>query len=100
MAAKTLYCVCKTEYQQDEFMIECDKCKDWFHGRFVSYFSFFDLVEKQYPYYVNEVECLLYCFCFLLTERCHDQSSVIGCLILTENLGILASTIEYKICIF
>eukprot|EP00795_Rhopilema_esculentum_P002493 gene2493-18157_t len=37
MAASTtkLYCVCKSEYQPSQFMIECDKCKDWFHGRCV-----------------------------------------------------------------
>ena len=30
-----LYCICKSEYREDEFMIECDKCKDWFHGRYI-----------------------------------------------------------------
>eukprot|EP00794_Sanderia_malayensis_P006232 gene6232-6948_t len=27
-----LYCICKKAYSSEEFMIECDKCKDWFHG--------------------------------------------------------------------
>lgn len=28
-----LYCVCKTPYDDSQFMIQCDNCKDWFHGR-------------------------------------------------------------------
>lgn len=28
-----LYCLCRRPYQDSEFMIECDVCKDWFHGR-------------------------------------------------------------------
>ncbi len=28
-----LYCLCRRPYQESEFMIECDVCKDWFHGR-------------------------------------------------------------------
>ena len=30
-----LYCLCRRPYQESEFMIECDVCKDWFHGRYV-----------------------------------------------------------------
>ena len=29
----TLYCVCRQPYDGGRFMIECDVCKDWFHGR-------------------------------------------------------------------
>ena len=29
-----LYCLCRRPYQESEFMIECDVCKDWFHGRY------------------------------------------------------------------
>ncbi|ELU14865.1 hypothetical protein CAPTEDRAFT_225898 [Capitella teleta] len=33
MATKeTLYCICRRSYEEEQFMIECDKCKDWFHG--------------------------------------------------------------------
>jgi len=28
-----LYCVCKQPYKENQFMIQCDTCKDWFHGR-------------------------------------------------------------------
>ncbi len=28
-----VYCLCRRPYQESEFMIECDVCKDWFHGR-------------------------------------------------------------------
>lgn len=27
-----LYCLCKRPYSPSQFMIECDACKDWFHG--------------------------------------------------------------------
>eukprot|EP00658_Telonema_sp_P-2_P038314 TRINITY_DN27520_c0_g1_i2.p1 TRINITY_DN27520_c0_g1~~TRINITY_DN27520_c0_g1_i2.p1 ORF type:complete len:161 (+),score=20.42 TRINITY_DN27520_c0_g1_i2:220-702(+) len=26
-----LYCLCKKPYQDDDLMIECDHCHDWFH---------------------------------------------------------------------
>ncbi|KTF83012.1 hypothetical protein cypCar_00016586 [Cyprinus carpio] len=32
MAAAPLYCVCRQPYDFNRFMIECDICKDWFHG--------------------------------------------------------------------
>ncbi|CAM4566568.1 unnamed protein product [Leuciscus chuanchicus] len=32
MAAAPLYCVCRRPYDFNRFMIECDICKDWFHG--------------------------------------------------------------------
>lgn len=35
MAAAPLYCVCRQPYDVSRFMIECDICKDWFHGRYV-----------------------------------------------------------------
>lgn len=29
------YCICKKafDYEDDDMMIECDVCKNWFHGR-------------------------------------------------------------------
>ncbi|TRY54542.1 hypothetical protein DNTS_033406 [Danionella cerebrum] len=33
MATAQLYCVCRQPYDVSRFMIECDICKDWFHGR-------------------------------------------------------------------
>lgn len=27
-----VYCVCRKPYYHDQFMIECDVCKEWFHG--------------------------------------------------------------------
>jgi len=29
-----VYCLCRRPYEEDEFMIQCDVCNDWFHGRF------------------------------------------------------------------
>ncbi|XP_041347850.1 histone lysine demethylase PHF8-like isoform X2 [Gigantopelta aegis] len=28
----TVYCLCRLPYDETRFMIECDVCKDWFHG--------------------------------------------------------------------
>ena len=30
---KEIYCLCRRTYDPTEFMIECDVCKEWFHGR-------------------------------------------------------------------
>lgn len=27
-----LYCICRKSYDADIFMIQCDKCKEWYHG--------------------------------------------------------------------
>ncbi|XP_061687384.1 lysine-specific demethylase phf2 isoform X8 [Syngnathoides biaculeatus] len=32
MATAPVYCVCRLPYNVTQFMIECDACKDWFHG--------------------------------------------------------------------
>ncbi|XP_051873924.1 lysine-specific demethylase phf2 isoform X1 [Pristis pectinata] len=32
MAAVPVYCICRLPYDVTRFMIECDACKDWFHG--------------------------------------------------------------------
>lgn len=29
------YCLCRRAYSDGDFMIQCDICKDWFHGRLV-----------------------------------------------------------------
>ncbi|CAH1784410.1 unnamed protein product [Owenia fusiformis] len=34
-AEETLYCLCRKPYDKTQFMIECESCKDWFHGRCV-----------------------------------------------------------------
>lgn len=30
-----LYCICRKPYKAGEFMIQCDICREWFHGRCV-----------------------------------------------------------------
>ncbi|XP_070192316.1 lysine-specific demethylase 7B-like isoform X2 [Littorina saxatilis] len=34
--AETLYCLCRKPYDETQFMIECDKCQDWYHGSCVN----------------------------------------------------------------
>lgn len=31
--ADTLYCICRQTYDPSQFMIQCDSCEEWFHGR-------------------------------------------------------------------
>ncbi|XP_077995362.1 histone lysine demethylase PHF8-like isoform X2 [Glandiceps talaboti] len=35
MASVPVYCICREVYDVTRFMIECDICKDWFHGNCV-----------------------------------------------------------------
>lgn len=33
MEAKQLYCMCGQPYDDKKFMIQCDNCREWYHGR-------------------------------------------------------------------
>ncbi|KAG9073255.1 hypothetical protein KI688_001047 [Linnemannia hyalina] len=33
MVSKDVYCICRGPYDGVEFMIACDRCEEWFHGR-------------------------------------------------------------------
>ncbi|KAF9318787.1 hypothetical protein BGZ91_005091, partial [Linnemannia elongata] len=33
MVTKDVYCICRGPYDGVEFMIACDRCEEWFHGR-------------------------------------------------------------------
>ncbi|XP_066525076.1 lysine-specific demethylase 7A isoform X1 [Hoplias malabaricus] len=50
MAAAQLYCVCRQRYDFSRFMIECDICKDWFHGSCVQ-------VEEHYAADIDVYHC-------------------------------------------
>ncbi|XP_030643940.1 lysine-specific demethylase 7A [Chanos chanos] len=50
MAAAQLYCVCRQPYDVNRFMIECDICKDWFHGSCVQ-------VEEHHAVDIDEYHC-------------------------------------------
>ncbi|CAO3567190.1 unnamed protein product [Mortierella alpina] len=44
-----LYCICRTPYDPDRFMIACDRCDDWFHGDCVGVAEKeIDLVDQYY----------------------------------------------------
>ncbi|KAG8186564.1 hypothetical protein JTE90_020863 [Oedothorax gibbosus] len=36
MASRTVYCICGEPYDSVRFMIQCDACKDWYHGSCVN----------------------------------------------------------------
>uniref|UniRef100_A0AAY4E3L2 Uncharacterized protein n=1 Tax=Denticeps clupeoides TaxID=299321 RepID=A0AAY4E3L2_9TELE len=50
MAATPLYCVCRQPYDVSRFMIECDICKDWFHGSCVQ-------VEEHHAVDIDVYHC-------------------------------------------
>ncbi|XP_036375898.1 lysine-specific demethylase 7B-like isoform X1 [Megalops cyprinoides] len=50
MAETPLYCVCRQPYDVSRFMIECDVCKDWFHGSCVQ-------VEEHYAADIDMYHC-------------------------------------------
>nr|XP_005174379.1 lysine-specific demethylase 7B isoform X1 [Danio rerio] len=50
MATAQLYCVCRQPYDVSRFMIECDICKDWFHGSCVE-------VEEHYAVDIDVYHC-------------------------------------------
>uniref|UniRef100_A0A8C7R5V0 Lysine-specific demethylase 7A n=1 Tax=Oncorhynchus mykiss TaxID=8022 RepID=A0A8C7R5V0_ONCMY len=50
MAAASLYCVCQQSYDVSRFMIECDICKDWFHGSCVQ-------VEEHHAVDIDVYHC-------------------------------------------
>ncbi|PSN57336.1 hypothetical protein C0J52_02107 [Blattella germanica] len=52
MAMVTIYCLCGQPYDANKFMIQCDVCKDWFHGSCVGlkeYLSY-DLDKYHCPH--------------------------------------------------
>ncbi|XP_056106943.1 lysine-specific demethylase 7B [Rhinichthys klamathensis goyatoka] len=50
MATAQLYCVCRQPYDVSRFMIECDICKDWFHGSCVA-------VEEHHAVDIDVYHC-------------------------------------------
>ena len=36
--ADDLYCICRQTYDPSQFMIQCDSCEEWYHGRLVFMF--------------------------------------------------------------
>uniref|UniRef100_A0A8C7GHR4 Lysine-specific demethylase 7A n=1 Tax=Oncorhynchus kisutch TaxID=8019 RepID=A0A8C7GHR4_ONCKI len=46
----SLYCVCQQSYDVSRFMIECDICKDWFHGSCVQ-------VEEHHAVDIDVYHC-------------------------------------------
>ncbi|XP_066505774.1 lysine-specific demethylase 7B isoform X2 [Hoplias malabaricus] len=50
MATAPLYCVCRQPYDVSRFMIECDICKDWFHGSCVQ-------VEEHHAVDIDVYHC-------------------------------------------
>lgn len=46
--AKQLYCTCRKEYDGKEFMIECERCKEWFHGKCIGLNENDELLDEKY----------------------------------------------------
>ena len=45
-----LYCKCKKLYDENIFMIQCEKCKDWFHDSCVD-------IEEEEAENIDEYHC-------------------------------------------
>ncbi|XP_065178289.1 lysine-specific demethylase 7B-like [Sycon ciliatum] len=45
-----LYCICRTPYSDGVFMIQCDRCEDWFHGSCVG-------VSEAQSSYIDQYHC-------------------------------------------
>ena len=49
------YCLCRRAYTDGDFMIQCDICKDWFHGR-SALISAHPTIQTQFcSFYVDSV---------------------------------------------
>jgi hypothetical protein len=82
MAMEAVYCLCGQPYDCNKFMIQCDICKDWFHGRYLVFcLSFRDLYGIAYYNRYSSVIPLCEAYpCIILVIL--DQNSVyfaIGC---------------------
>lgn len=47
MASVPVYCLCRLPYDVTRFMIECDICQDWFHGRYGFFFYYIFLLFNK-----------------------------------------------------
>lgn len=36
MESPKLYCLCGEPYDDKKFMIQCDNCREWYHGGYVT----------------------------------------------------------------
>eukprot|EP01083_Nonionella_stella_P147160 463846_1 len=45
-----LYCICRKPYNEDEFMIACDKCNDWYHGSCIG-------VDENFSKRIDKYHC-------------------------------------------
>eukprot|EP01083_Nonionella_stella_P287263 977719_1 len=43
-----LYCVCRQPYRKKDFMIACDRCEEWYHGKCIGISSNFSKLVEQY----------------------------------------------------
>lgn len=47
MASVPVYCLCRLPYDVTRFMIECDICQDWFHGRYGFFLNYKFIIQQN-----------------------------------------------------
>eukprot|EP01083_Nonionella_stella_P029462 81094_1 len=52
--SEPLYCVCRKAYEEDDFMIMCDLCEEWYHGYCVA-------IKEDDAEDIEEYDCFLCC---------------------------------------
>lgn len=48
MATRDVYCVCGQPYDETRFMIQCDACREWFHGSCVGVWEYVSVDLDKY----------------------------------------------------
>lgn len=88
MEAEVLYCICRQPYDKSLLMIQCDYCQDWFHTRYVYYYSYGG--GKNFTFHISRLRVSavnkldpsnkeLPMFCF----DAHNPHSQLGCILFT-----------------
>ena len=52
--AEPVHCVCRRPDREDEFMIQCDRCEEWYHGKCIG-------VEQEDAAEIDDYQCFLCC---------------------------------------
>ena len=49
-----VYCICRNEFEENEFMIQCDLCQEWYHGSCINF-------GQKDNLHISGFDCFLCC---------------------------------------